>query len=439
MDTPVTVPTVDALNVLLQQRDHAAILAATEAVQGATHAAILKLFRAESLRQLERLDDALLVVDEALQLRPHDNWGQAIRFELLLKLGRVDDAFDGLRHHVLHGNPEAETLKATLVDRAVSLGRFDLAGEVNEARAVIQASRPRARHAVAIQCFNKPDTLEQVFRHLLACEGTRAFGLVILQDSAVGSPKQDRYQADTEAVQALIGQWLPRLLQAFESVELLQNPRNLGTAPSCRHLLDRVSERFDGVLFIEDDCLLAPDALAWTQHLLQHHIHPSGCWFGTCESIFFDARERTVAPEVLARLSRYAELDEAHSAYLTLNFVPSTCFITTAQIWRLCAGVRSFTRGPESLSKFVAGTPHRTAAPVLPRAADVGMLHDNGYSVAQLGKGNVKEIKNTYLLSRRFDPAAARRYPRHEGTLFAATVKFDPAALDALATWGALA
>ena len=40
-----------------------------------------------------------------------------------------------------------------------------------------------------------------------------------------------------------------------------------------------------------------------------------------------------------------------------------------------------------------------TLAPVVPLAADIGMLNSLGYSVANLGAGNVKENKSVYFVS----------------------------------------
>lgn len=395
-------------------------------------------FRAAAFQELEKLTEAIEAVETGLTLSPDDEWGQAIRFEVLLKLKREDEAFLLLREHLLcsnESNGDIESIRAHYVKCAAEYGRFDFAGEINETRAVIKKSKMQARYAVALQCFNKADTLDQVLQHLVKCYDTRRFGLVIIQDSAIGSDRQDIYLPATEKVKAVLADWLPRLMQAFESVEICENSDNRGTAPTCRSLLDHVANRFDGFVFIEDDCLLAPDALQWVSHHLELNIKLSGYWFSTCESIFFDGRTCAPPENSYDIISKYANLSHVRSAYVSLKFVPSTCFITSSEIWAICSNIRSFTRGPESLTKFMSYMPNKILAPVVPRAADVGMLHDFGYSVGMLGKNNVKEQKKTYIMSA--GPLNKNKvcyFSDNESILFAASVLFEEEALADIAS-----
>jgi hypothetical protein len=63
------------------------------------------------------------------------------------------------------------------------------------------------------------------------------------------------------------------------------------------------------------------------------------------------------------------------------------------------------------------------------------MLHELGYSVAMLGKENVKEIKNTYLLSDSsyLDPLEIRPFTQDRDLLFAAASRLDSSAISKLA------
>jgi tetratricopeptide (TPR) repeat protein len=292
-------------------------------------------FRAKALFALSRFSEAYSAVEAGLALNPDSGWGQALRFESLLALERFDESFAGLFQFLQTTHADVESLKAAYVDRAVRLGRFDLAAPMNEMRKVIAEDRALPRYALAVQCFSKSDTLEKVFASLIECRGTKEYGLIILQDNADGSRKRDVYEQAAESVRLTLGKWLPKLMLAFDSVEIILNPNNKGTAPSCRRLLDRVCERFDGFLFIEDDCLLSPDALEWSSYHLGSSISPTNFWFGTCESIFFDASRTAPSPEQVELLSRYARSPEVRATYIGLDFVPSTCFLTTKQIWRM--------------------------------------------------------------------------------------------------------
>jgi hypothetical protein len=120
---------------------------------------------------------------------------------------------------------------------------------------------------------------------------------------------------------------------------------------------------------------------------------------------------------------------------MTLEFVPSTCFMTTREIWKICANIRSFTRGPESLTQFLKPLERKTLAPLVPRASDVGMLHELGYSVAMLGAENVKEIKQTYLLSDgQLDLEKIKHFKGDAGLLYSASVLLDEKSISRLNT-----
>ena len=135
---------------------------------------------------------------------------------------------------------------------------------------------------------------------------------------------------------------------------------------------------------------------------------------------------RAPGAETLARLGRIAAHPKLRNAYYQLAFVPSTCFGTTAAIWAMCAEVRSFTRGPESLSRYVRALRRLSIGPVVQRASDIGMLHPLGYSVTNRGRDMVGEQKETYLLAPgRFDAAASALYRGNFDLLYAATSQVD--------------
>lgn len=68
----------------------------------------------------------------------------------------------------------------------------------------------------------------------------------------------------------------------------------------------------------------------------------------------------------------------------------------------------------------------KTLAPVVPRAYDIGMLHESGYSVAMLGKENVKELKSVYLTSEGpLNESKVLRFAGDKDAVYAATVNLD--------------
>lgn len=388
------------------------------------------LFLAHSQIRKNEYSEALINIERAIFIDSNSDWAASLQFSVLSEMGRIEEALDKYEAFLAVHSTE-EVGKATYVQVASAHGYFERAGRMNEQRAVIR-QKPPPRYAIALQTFIKSDTLQSVFENLLQCRSADDFALVIIRDSAEHSRRQAEYAPLADAVEQLIFQYLPRLSNHLYSVEYIKNPTNLGTAPTCRRMLDSIAQRYDGFVFIEDDCLLSPDALLWTRHCLEKGLDGTGAWFATCESIFFDTQGASLSDTIADRL-RQLEATYA-SKYTMLDFVPSTCFITTSQTWKNCANIRSFTRGPESLSAFVKSKSVNTLSPVVPYASDVGMDHPMGYSSQTLGANGIKEKKSTYVLaSTMFEKEHLRHISSKEKELlYEATVQLSEAAASQL-------
>src|SRR4051812_37884042 len=172
-------------------------------------------FRGRALQMKERHLEAIDAIKCGLTKTPANAWGQTLLFESRIAVGEVETAFDQLRQFIETSDGNVENLKSTYVDRAVRSDRFDLAGVMNETRKVIFEDKDFPKYALALQCFNKSDTLEQVFSSLERCQNTRKFALVIIQDSALNSKKPEAYSPAADEVRQVIGKWLPKLMRLF--------------------------------------------------------------------------------------------------------------------------------------------------------------------------------------------------------------------------------
>jgi hypothetical protein len=64
----------------------------------------------------------------------------------------------------------------------------------------------------------------------------------------------------------------------------------------------------------------------------------------------------------------------------------------------------------------------KTVSPLVPRASDIGMQHELGYSVTLMGRNNVKETKTTYLMAEgSFEPKESTLFVGNSDLLYAAT------------------
>jgi tetratricopeptide (TPR) repeat protein len=389
------------------------------------HPAEFLFFRGLALTKLGRPAEAVPIIERGLEISKNSRWGHHLLFNARLASQAIEDAFTKYAEFIECGE-DLEDEKAWYVERAADLELFDIADRMNLTREVIRSVPPVPKYALAIQCFCKDDTLEKVFEAACALRRAKEFSLIVLQDNPLKSRKQDIYMGPWNSVRGVLNKWTSRLSESFFSVEFISNTVNLGTTPSCKRLIDYALRRHLGFLFIEDDCILAPAALEWTLYHLENMISTSGPWFVTCESSFFDREDREISEEKMSTLGRLAKSDQLRDVYVMNKFVNSTCFATTKEIWNICGSVRSFTRGCDNLSSFVANRSAGTISPVVPLASDIGMLHELGYSVASYGAQKVRELKNTIVLNNEpFRPDRCRKFDGGVDLLYAGTSKLD--------------
>ena len=254
--------------------------------------------------------------------------------------------------------------------------------------------------ALVIQCFVKPDTLDGLCQSLLGCAGTEDVDLIFWSDSPVGSQSENRFERLNEEVRAVVAAFTAAHADRFASVSFHCNDTNLGTCKTCQSALDHAFSDHAFAIFAEDDAIFAKDALCWFQGVRGLGLldEPEN-WAIAGEAIFFNAREQSLpAGHADAMLAMAHEL-RLQDFYIPHQFIPSTCFATTRQRWAEFGATRGQPLGDEDVCARCQAEGRYGLFPMVPRVKDVGMLHDNGYSVMIHTKEGVREIKNTYVMS----------------------------------------
>lgn len=272
---------------------------------------------------------------------------------------------------------------------------------VNRQRKRYLALEQREDFCIVIQCFAKNDTLSIVFDSLLANTSNIDCNLVIIQDSPINAKGEQKYIEGHKNVKNLIEDTLPDLFRKFSGISVIRNNENLGTAITCVKSIDAAVQQHENFLFLEDDCILAPDAINFFAAAAKIISIDSDIWFASCESPFFNAADRPISAETFKKVTQIAENYELDKLFTLKDFVPSTCFISNSKIWEKVRDYRCMPRGPESLSKQLKKWQKQTLLPAIPRASDVGMNHPLGYSTTKKGEGNVKEQKNVLAFSKK--------------------------------------
>ena len=279
--------------------------------------------------------------------------------------------------------------------------------------------------ALVIQCFLKADTLRDLCHSLLRCDGIEALDLVFWLDSPLGSRSEARFAPLHAEVCATLDRFAAAHAARFRSVSRHQNPSNLGTCATCRAALDHAFALHPFVVFAEDDVIFARDAFAWFGAILrQGLLDDPRHWAIAGESVFFDARDKPLPEGWPAAMACLAGEEGLAGHYVIHNFIPSTCFATTAAHWHRFGATRGQHYGDEDLCARCRDEDGWCVLPVVPRVKDVGMLHDLGHSVLIHTRDGVQERKNTYLMSDdilppdRAAPDALTPYGGNVGRLF---------------------
>jgi len=253
--------------------------------------------------------------------------------------------------------------------------------------------------AVAVQCFVKTDTLQGLLDSLLHCEGHSEIHLFIRQDNAHGSRREPEFIPAAQKVQSFIIDFMGRHGRRFRTLDYRPNERNLGPYATCKVVLDDVFKKHDFAIFLEDDVVLSSDALLWFREVQQLGLLAENNWAIAGQSIFFDAKGKVVDQEFIAAASRMAQEQNLVRKFTVHQFVPSSCFATTSRWWAEFGALRGEPRGDVLLCERTKGEARGCVFPIVPRAKDVGMLHDYGFSVTIHTKEGVHAITNPYLLA----------------------------------------
>jgi hypothetical protein len=279
--------------------------------------------------------------------------------------------------------------------------------------------------AVVVQCFVKLDTLQGLLQSLLACEGHEQLSLIIWRDSARGSRRELEFIPAGEAVGAFIHEFVGQYRESFRTIDVYENPWNLGCYKTCQLAIDAAFKTNDEIIFAEDDIVFSRDALLWFSEVFRRGLlQQPEIWAIAGESIFFDSKEKTVdQPFIAAAVKTAREQDLVHK-YTMHGFIPSACFATTRDKWAEFGATRGETNGDVSLCQRCKDEGRYAIFPVVARAKDVGMLHDFGYSVSIHTKAGVQAITQPYLLAEDVLPAGPvgrldlQRFEGDAGRLF---------------------
>ncbi len=389
-----------------------------------------------------RLNDDLIAagsVERGLAISPTSNWGLNLAIAIYRRSKRHTECLDLVNRLVNLPSANAEHF-ATAAEYYAEIGEWSKAAKYSIGRRdkliayqqhKVEVHSEKDELTIVIQAFARADRIKELLDSLELAHGRDSCNLVICIDSAVNSRNPQKYSAPNEDVIASIAARTPSLLESYRNVTISKNPVNLGTALTAQRACDLGFKLSDNIIFFEEDCIVAPGTINWFRFGLRKLRNEGTFWFVAGESPFFDSKGKAVPPEILAIAQRVANIESVRTTYIEENYVPSTCFATTFDIWKQVRSVRGLPRGAEHISTYLTENRMKTILPSVPFVKDVGMQDELGYSVAKLGKEGVKEAKTVYVMNEEtgesFTPAKFNK-----SHLYCATSKLEIGLFDKL-------
>jgi len=262
--------------------------------------------------------------------------------------------------------------------------------------------------SIVIAVFVKDDLIQKQIDNILEVTNINEYNVIFYQDTPEGSPNKkyhtQYYKDKFENVKNII----EKNICKFNNATFKRTNTNLQPYGVCKISLDFAFENNDFCIFMEDDVFLSKNALSWFNYIYDNNLL---AWekykFVTGESIYYDTQSMELFPseDKLIEIKNNIEENKYQKYYYEINnFLSSSIFATTKAIWNTeIRNLRGSINGEGVLNDAIQKNNWKSIYPVVPFAKDIGMLHDDGWSVAWHTKKGVREIKNVYLLADSFE------------------------------------
>jgi hypothetical protein len=250
--------------------------------------------------------------------------------------------------------------------------------------------------AIVVQFFIKANYLQEIIDKLLQQPNIQNCLVIFWQDHIFGSKYFNSIE-DLNNCKEIVS----NNLHKFKNAIRRKNKINKGTCKTCQIALDYAFQFAEYAILLEDDVIPSHCFLSFFEYFIQKQklSFENKFLFITGESVFFDSRDYELNESKIQLAKKLIEKYHLNKYYWPLKFVPSSCFCTSSSIWEKVGEIRGGPTGDEDLTKYLKENRCKTISPVVPCCKDVGMLDKKGYSVMLHGQGNIREIKNTYLLN----------------------------------------
>ena len=253
--------------------------------------------------------------------------------------------------------------------------------------------------AIAIQAFNKADSVLRTLESIVRARGANHYHLFIRQDGCSGSKETEKYRMAWTETSQVLASWISRNKDQFASVSFESSDHNNGPYQTAERLITTALKTSNSVIFLEDDVIFERDAMEWFERALIHpmFLRPN-VWAIAGESRFFDSYRHVPSKIDVQRALEVTHTQNLIDRFVYFDFLPSSCFATTCDKWAEFGTTRGTTRGDRGVTDRCLTEGKACFWPVIARCRDTGMHHPLGYSVRWKGLHHTA-FKNSYICS----------------------------------------
>ncbi len=261
--------------------------------------------------------------------------------------------------------------------------------------------------AIAVQAFNKAESVIRTLDSIVKCRGSSKYDLFILQDGYAGSKGYVKFTpTDTEKYSeacvktiAAIESWTADKRHNFKGVRFRYMEQNHGPYKTAEQLIDWAFETSKSVIFSEDDVIFEEDAVEWFERALAHPMfRRPEVWAIAGESKFFNSNRHVPSDAHISRALNVAQTHGLMERFVYFDVIPSSCFTTTREKWAEFGKTRGTTNGDRAVVERCRAEGKLCFWPVIARCRDTGMHDPLGYSVRWKGLHHAV-FKNSYIVS----------------------------------------
>ena len=124
--------------------------------------------------------------------------------------------------------------------------------------------------SIAVQAFNKADSILCTLDSIARSRGSDKYDLVILQDGCSRSNETEKYPSAWAQTTQALEAWISTNTDHFVSVRFDRSEEDNGTCRTTERLITRALENSESVIFSEDDVIFERDAMEWFESALTH-------------------------------------------------------------------------------------------------------------------------------------------------------------------------